>query len=797
MRRLLAFLLLAVSNGLVAASDYHEQLTLRPLPLSALLASFNFRSNTSVSDFEAHNFRLFPRSLGQILQYAGTRELHLRFTLGRWDAESWGARPWDGTREGGTGVELWAWLDAETDAEADEKWLTLTNALSGLFCASLNFIDETRTIRPVMSFQPEGDHPNTTLANTRLLHGVLPHEVVCTENLTPFLKLLPCKGKAGIASLLDGHKLFDASFQSMAIDVRPVCTSDGECVLEMEETIDMVLDVNRSKRPRDNPIPRPPPDNELVCDTSKPYHSDTTCFPADHLDGQDWTLSQIFGRPMKGKCPLTDSEVPPVCVQVPGSRDIFSSQGAREIKSEDGSSRCYNLDPEAEFTLILTPINNDGDGDMTRFLSQPETPLLYAERSFTGHGQEHGGMQAILRNPSDTDVEFVYMESLPWFMRVYLHTLSARIPSTATSADNSTDIIKEIYYRPALDRARGTQLELLMRIPPHCTVFLTYDFEKSILRYTEYPPDANRGFDVAAAVITTLEPKAMNLRTTSLLLYLPTPDFSMPYNVIIFTSTAIALAFGGLYNILKHSVHNTLVMKNPLAALAIGLILGTKAYNTMTVYAPAHPEIHNRVINARNKTFIIGAPGPSTHCPFANASECPPGVSTLINEDMTLLAAEVPGGQFIYVAPRGTISYPSAHSSRRPPGSQMGGFRSVTLMSDCNVPFKMLTWQPIGNPAGLWACLISPGIPLSQEAVLKASTGLFLGRGCVYVDGVRVDYAGGDFGAKALRREVAIGEVGAISVLFVELYIEQVIQVLTYLTLQVAPEQGPFVERTY
>jgi phosphatidylinositol glycan class T len=140
-------------------------------------------------------------------------------------------------------------LDAETDEEADEKWLTLTNALSGLFCASLNFIDGTRTIRPVVSFQPEGDHPNTTLANTRLLHGVLPHEVVCTENLTPFLKMLPCKGKAGIASLLDGHKLFDASFQSMAIDVRPICPSEGECVLQLEQTVDMVLDVDRSKRP--------------------------------------------------------------------------------------------------------------------------------------------------------------------------------------------------------------------------------------------------------------------------------------------------------------------------------------------------------------------------------------------------------------------------------------------------------------------------------------------------------------------------------------------------------------------
>jgi phosphatidylinositol glycan class T len=136
------------------------------------------------------------------------------------------------------------------DYRADHKWLTLTNALSGLFCASLNFIDGTRTTRPAMSFQPEGDHQSSNSTNMHLLYGVLPREVVCTENLTPFLKLLPCKGKAGIATLLDGHKLFDASWQSMAIDVRPVCLPGEECVLEIEQTIDMVLDIDRSTRPR-------------------------------------------------------------------------------------------------------------------------------------------------------------------------------------------------------------------------------------------------------------------------------------------------------------------------------------------------------------------------------------------------------------------------------------------------------------------------------------------------------------------------------------------------------------------
>ena len=40
------------------------------------------------------------------------------------------------------------------------------------------------------------------------------------------------------------------------------------------------------------------------------------------------------------------------------------------------------------------------------------------------------------------------------------------------------------------------------------------------------------------------------LRTTSLLLNLPTPDFSMPYNVIILSSTVMALAFGSIFNLL-------------------------------------------------------------------------------------------------------------------------------------------------------------------------------------------------------------------------------------------------------
>lgn len=152
------------------------------------------------------------------------------------------------------------------------------------------------------------------------------------------------------------------------------------------------------------------------------------------------------------------------------------------------------------------------------------------------------------------------MESLPWFMRPYLHTLRATVRSREGQVD--LDPLQNTYYRPAVDRARGTHLEMVLTIPPSSIVTISYDFEKALLRYTEYPPDANRGFDVPPAIIRVLSPaqglsasdavqsRGIYLRTTSLLLQLPTPDFSMPYNVIILTSTVMALGFGGIFNLL-------------------------------------------------------------------------------------------------------------------------------------------------------------------------------------------------------------------------------------------------------
>ena len=236
---------------------------------------------------------------------------------------------------------------------------------------------------------------------------------------------------------------------------------------------------------------------------------------------------------------------------------MYATEGAVEVKDDGGFSRCFWMAPDRDFGLFVPDSDPPKVNPITR-------PPLFAERSITGHGQERGGVRALLTNPSpDTPVEFVYFETLPWFMKPYLHTLSAKVTS---GPPTDLNVIKDMYYRPGLDRVRGSQLELHLAIPPSATVTLTYAFEKAILRYTEYPPDANRGRDVAPAVIRVISgdtpaspgrtPRsyggngAAYLRTTPLMLPLPTPDFSMPYNVIILTSTVIALAFGMVYNML-------------------------------------------------------------------------------------------------------------------------------------------------------------------------------------------------------------------------------------------------------
>ena len=122
------------------------------------------------------------------------------------------------------------YLIIDNDNSVSRRWIALQNSLAGLFCASLASSADTSTHLPTLTFPPEGLLP--TLLNSShnyFLHRTtLPAERLCTENLTPFLKLLPCKSRAGLAELLNPHALVGADWHGMGVHVKWVDESSIE-----------------------------------------------------------------------------------------------------------------------------------------------------------------------------------------------------------------------------------------------------------------------------------------------------------------------------------------------------------------------------------------------------------------------------------------------------------------------------------------------------------------------------------------------------------------------------------------
>jgi phosphatidylinositol glycan class T len=113
------------------------------------------------------------------------------------------------------------------------------------------------------------------------------------------------------------------------------------------------------------------------------------------------------------------------------------------------------------------------------------------------------------------------------------------------------DIVHSISYEPSIPHERPTTLLSHLILPANSTTRILAPFLKQFLEYGEHPPDASRGFELCAAILFPLDPALpQRIHTANVLVDLPTPDFSMPYNVIIMTSTLLALFFGSIFNIL-------------------------------------------------------------------------------------------------------------------------------------------------------------------------------------------------------------------------------------------------------
>lgn len=537
-----------------------EHLDIKPLNENNMLVSFNFELNGTTELYPSQNqisyFDVFPKSLGTILKSVQARELHIRFGHGWYDSEVNGKLVSNGSLSGGTGVELWAEIEADSKEEAFANWIQLANSLSGMFCASFNFIDSSITTTPEKLFNSEVDLESQVALKGRIyrFRSALPREPICTENLTPFLRLLPTKGKQGISSLLSGNKMFNAEWSSMSIDITTDCESGDihHCQQTMKQSINLILNIPKVLAKNKNPLPVPTPGSELRCDTSK-IHDIYNCFPLPPSNEYEFSLFDLFGKGISGGS-LIASKPTSVCLDVDLENWEVAMISLAPIKENyQGSKLCFNLDTNANYNINF----KTKDGSLVNPVEQPP---FYASRSLSGYSQDSGGFRLDLFNPLEEYQNIVIFETLPWYVKLYLHSMTLTITNDNGESKvlgvhdaELSSYIREIIYNPAVDRVAPTHLELLIAVPPKTKLKFSFKFDKAMLLYSEYPPDANHGFEIEPTVFASINDDnkiQYIMRTTTSLLTLPTPDFSMPYNVIIMTLTVMSLFFGSIFNLM-------------------------------------------------------------------------------------------------------------------------------------------------------------------------------------------------------------------------------------------------------
>ena len=59
-----------------------------------------------------------------------------------------------------------------------------------------------------------------------------------------------------------------------------------------------------------------------------------------------------------------------------------------------------------------------------------------------------------------------------------------------------------VHYQPAQDRLQPHLLEMLIQLPPNSATKVSIQFERALLKWTEYTPDPNHGFYVRWACLT-------------------------------------------------------------------------------------------------------------------------------------------------------------------------------------------------------------------------------------------------------------------------------------------------------
>mmetsp|Transcript_146589 Transcript_146589/g.267262 ORF Transcript_146589/g.267262 Transcript_146589/m.267262 type:complete len:647 (+) Transcript_146589:89-2029(+) len=546
-----------------AVDTFNEALHLRQIPHvhspNLFLATFEFSIGANLSTaFLADQFDVFPKPLGKLVNgQPSLSAFEATLTRGRWKDE-WGPllkefRP--------SGALLTATTESDDKEVVDKAWRFLISALSGTLCASFEGMDPGHVSMPfVMPMQLPWKEPGR-----QLQFATLPYEPICTENLTPWLKLLPCGRKRGLASLIAPLAVAEAPLVSLSLTM---AVDRGAGHVELRTSLDVVLPLEarvaglRAWFPQDSVEPCPSADDSRVFLRTKAVDKDTaesSGTESVHTEGNISTLAFATSKFAKLQTShklarrIDDGNAPKPWAVVHWGQGLPTGNGGlsvtRDIVSQEGQS-------ERTHGRYLLRFTNDGPGRRVRF-----------------------------------------MEQLPFFLSPMWHTFRATLQRPGEPAEELTGLqamqrLRLKFVPPVSGQRSPTEVFFTLDMPPGGTVSVFLDVLKKFIKLREFSYACEKGFDVSAAAwlevelpqegnssaiddfIKSLGPAKLGdgesgnahwrLRFTSgLIVLVPMPDFSMPFNVISLSSTALTFFFGSIFRLTAAGRQKHWVSKEP------------------------------------------------------------------------------------------------------------------------------------------------------------------------------------------------------------------------------------------
>ncbi|CEF65856.1 GPI transamidase component PIG-T [Strongyloides ratti] len=468
--------------------DFRETLFITRLKNQKFFAQFDF--NIKVGNVSSQIYDLFPRTIGEIVEKHSLDYLSFSLAFSNWLTNDWGYQPYP---EHPVGSSLKVVFHNNSDP--DSNWPNLVNALSGIFCGSWHN-SATYYTRTINKFYKE---------------AVFPEESVCTENFFPFLKILPCKGVAGIASLMNTETFYAADFNSISLNFN-ITTGILKVVVNFVASKDKGL--------------------------------------------RNFDFESIFGKTLSSSsCQLASSSK----VYIEKFQGMeFSVVPNKILKKYGREFLMYDL-----LVSGLTSVSGKFQDPTIKPRERLSYPPMITIYSSTSHvGEQSGNVITKIRNKYSTEIDVVLSQSIQWYIKIFLHSLTFQCDGVKVPFSFKHIIQSRIRDRPYY-------YEISTTLPKNSLCVLKFNYGLHLLKTSEYPPDAEKGRVIEGIKLDLLLPSEIyfsnatyiNIEETDIhnsfikftiyghpiSIQLPLPDFSMPFNVICMVCTVMFNFYGSFH----------------------------------------------------------------------------------------------------------------------------------------------------------------------------------------------------------------------------------------------------------